>query len=118
LGILSSAHSVLWTKSSLFGWLLTSREASAPNPQTEEIIATMAESDQVINGVDVGELSPTYNEYKFQSSFFDNDAPLDVSVGYLVVLGFGVLFSVVTTSIVYINKNFGQMGDITSEHFK
>jgi hypothetical protein len=78
----------------------------------------MEESDQVINGVDVGELSPTYNQYKYQSSFFNDNAPLDVSVGYLVVLGFGVLFSVVTTTIVYINKNFGKMGDITSEHFK
>ena len=76
------------------------------------------QQNQIINGVDVGALPPTYEEYKYQTSFFENDAPLDVSVGYLVVLGFGVLFSVVTTSLVFINKNFGDMGDITSEHFK
>ena len=39
-------------------------------------------------------------------------------VGYAVVLGFGVAFSVITTMIVYINRWFSDQGDVTSEHFK
>jgi len=68
--------------------------------------------------VPVGELSPTFLEYQGQESFFEGDAPLNVGIGYLVVLGFGALFSVVTTGLVLMNKYFGSRGDITSEHFK
>ena len=78
----------------------------------------MALESRTINGVDVGPLPPTFDEYQGRESFFGGEAPLDVSVGYLVVLGFGVLFSVFTTTIVYINKNFGPTGITTSEHFK
>jgi hypothetical protein len=39
-------------------------------------------------------------------------------VGYAIVLGFGVAFSVFTTVLVYINRYFGAGGDVTSEHFK
>jgi len=39
-------------------------------------------------------------------------------MGYLIVLGFGALFSIFTTVLVFINKCFGQKGDITSEHYK
>ena len=54
-----------------------------------------------------------------QTSFFpEGEAPLPEWVGYAVVLGFGLLFSVITTAIVYINKYFGSKGEITSEHFK
>lgn len=53
-----------------------------------------------------------------QESYFPPDeAPLPQWVGYAVVLGFGLLFSVITTMIVYINKYFGSKGEITSEHF-
>jgi SSS family transporter len=53
-----------------------------------------------------------------QQSFFPKgEAPLPEWVGYAVVLGFGLLFSVITTLIVYINKYFGSKGEITSEHF-
>jgi hypothetical protein len=68
--------------------------------------------------VDVGELSPVFPQYAGQSSFFEGDTPLSKVVGYLVVLGFGFLFSIVTTILVYLNKYFGKLGDITSEHFK
>jgi uncharacterized membrane protein (DUF4010 family) len=67
---------------------------------------------------DVGELSPVFPQYAGQSSFFEGDTPLSKPVGYLVVLGFGFLFSIVTTILVYLNKYFGKLGDITSEHFK
>jgi hypothetical protein len=39
-------------------------------------------------------------------------------VGYAVLLGFGLAFSVITTALVYINRYFGPGGDVTSEHFK
>ena len=57
-------------------------------------------------------------KYSDQSSFFDGTPPLSEGVGYLVVLGFGAFFSVLTTVLVYLNKYFGSKGDITSEHFK
>ena len=71
-----------------------------------------------IDGVYVGELSPTYEEYAGQDSFFGGKAPLSLGVGYLVVLGFGALFSFFTTGLVYSNHYFGATGDVTSEHFK
>ena len=61
---------------------------------------------------------PPFAEYQGQDSFFGGEPPLSKGVGYLVVLGFGALFSVFTTILVYINKYFGSKGDITSEHFK
>jgi hypothetical protein len=62
--------------------------------------------------------APPFNRYKGQDSFFGGEAPLSEGVGYAVVLGFGLFFSVLTTIIVYINRFFGAKGDITSEHFK
>lgn len=57
-------------------------------------------------------------EWQGKESFFPKGAaPLPEWVGYAVVLGFGLLFSVITTIIVYINKYFGSKGEITSEHF-
>jgi Na+/proline symporter len=48
---------------------------------------------------------------------FFSEPPLSVGVGYAVVLGFGLFFSLVTTCFVYMNHYFGNKGDITSEHF-
>ena len=62
--------------------------------------------------------SPPFDKYKGKDSFFGGEPPLSEGVGYLVVLGFGVLFSLITTGLVYMNKYFGMHGDITSEHFK
>jgi len=67
--------------------------------------------------VDVGDLPPTFSEYEGQESFFGGVAPLSEGVGYLVVLGFGALFSIFTTVLVLLNKYFGKSGDVTSEHF-
>lgn len=72
----------------------------------------------VINGVDVGLLPPTFEQYAGQSSFFGGDPALSVGVGYAVVLGFGVFFSVFTTGIIYLNQKFGNKQQMTSEHFK
>lgn len=60
---------------------------------------------------------PPFKKFAGQESFFGGEPPLSEGVGYLVVLGFGGLFSLVTTAIVYMNKFFGAKGDITSEHF-
>jgi hypothetical protein len=61
---------------------------------------------------------PPFARYAGQESFFGGEAPLSVGVGYLVVLGFGMGFSILTTCLVFINKYFGNRGEITSEHFK
>ena len=62
---------------------------------------------------------PPFKEYEGATSFFpEGEAPLPLWVGYTVVIGFGLLFSIITTAIVYINKFFGAKGEITSEHFK
>jgi uncharacterized membrane protein (DUF4010 family) len=69
-----------------------------------------------LEGVSV--VPPLYQKYLGQESFFGGEPPLSEGVGYLVVLGFGALFSVFTTVIVLMNKYFGKNGDVTSEHFK
>jgi len=62
---------------------------------------------------------PPFAIYEGQTSYFPaGEAPLPVWVGYVVVVGFGLLFSLITTMLVYINKYFGNKGEITSEHFK
>lgn len=61
---------------------------------------------------------PPFVRFQNQDSFFGGEPPLPESVGYAVVLGFGLFFSILTTIIVYVNKYFGAKGDITSEHFK
>jgi hypothetical protein len=61
---------------------------------------------------------PPFQKYRGQESFFGGEAPLSVGIGYLVVLGFGGLFSVFTTCLILVNKYFGKRGEITSEHFK
>ena len=53
-----------------------------------------------------------------QDSFFGGEPPLPESVGYLVVLGFGAIFSLFTTALVYLEKCFSGGAAITSEKFK
>ena len=62
--------------------------------------------------------TPPFLKYRGVDSYFGGDAPLSEGVGYLVVLGFGALFSILTTIIVFLNQYFGAKGEITSEHFK
>ena len=67
----------------------------------------------------MSDMTPPILALAGQESYFPKgQAPLPVGVGYGVVLGFGLLFSIITTMIVYINKYFGSKGEITSEHFK
>jgi len=55
--------------------------------------------------------------YAGSEDFFGGTPPLSVSIGYLVVLGFGFLFSIFTTILVFIEKFFGENTEMTSEHF-
>ena len=79
-------------------------------PTTLTIMATTADF--------FSENEPPFTEFMHQESFFGGEAALSVGVGYAVVLGFGLFFSIFTTCLVYINRYFGDMGDVTSEHFK
>jgi len=58
--------------------------------------------------------NPTYFG---QESYFGDSYPLPKSIGYLVVIGFGALFSVFTTVVVFLDKKFAGNASITSEHF-
>jgi hypothetical protein len=57
-------------------------------------------------------------EYAGQDSFFGGEAPLSEGVGYLVVLGFGAIFSIFTTALVYLEKVFSGGKTMSSEKFK
>lgn len=63
------------------------------------------------------DINPPFTEYQYQETFFGGSSPLPQAVGYAVVIGFGLFFSVVTTILVYLNKFFGNHANITSEHF-
>ncbi len=56
-------------------------------------------------------------QYAGQMSFFGGKAPLSQTVGYGVVLGFGGIFSILTTLIVHLER-ISTGKDITSEGFK
>jgi hypothetical protein len=76
-----------------------------------------------VEGVDV--CPPSWAdspEFQGQDSYFGGAPPLPTSVGYIIVIGFGVFFSLFTTAIVYLDKYYSKnKGDgalMTSEHFK
>lgn len=56
-------------------------------------------------------------ELQGQGSFFEGEAPLDQAVGYAVVLGFGLFFSLFTTFIMWIDKKFSTKKELNSEDF-
>lgn len=57
-------------------------------------------------------------DYEGQQSFFGGTPPLPESVGYAVVLGFGIAFSIFTTILVYLERSFSGNAAMTSEKFK
>ena len=63
------------------------------------------------------DLIPPFAKYSGMESYFEGNTPLSKAVGYIVVLGFGALFSVFTTAIVYFDKKFKGNANMTSEHF-
>lgn len=71
-----------------------------------------------ITGVDLCPPAWAANpDFQGQSSYFGGEAPLPVSVGYVVVLGFGLFFSIFTTIVVYVDKAFSANATLTSEEF-
>ena len=56
-------------------------------------------------------------QYAGKDSFFGGEAPLTQAIGFVVVLGFGGLFSIFTTLIVYLER-LSNKKEITSEGFK
>lgn len=61
---------------------------------------------------------PPFLEYQGQESFFGGTAPLSKTVGYIVVIGFGAMFSIITTLLVFIDSYYGSKKKMTSENFK
>lgn len=61
---------------------------------------------------------PLFDQYAGQTSYFGGKSPLSEAIGYLVVIGFGALFSIFTTMVVFADKKFAGNANITSEHFK
>mmetsp|Transcript_32949 Transcript_32949/g.49750 ORF Transcript_32949/g.49750 Transcript_32949/m.49750 type:complete len:715 (+) Transcript_32949:115-2259(+) len=60
---------------------------------------------------------PPFLEYQGDKSFFGGTPPLSKTVGYIVVIGFGAIFSVITTLLVFIDSYFGSKKKMTSESF-
>eukprot|EP00816_Leptocylindrus_hargravesii_P005076 CAMPEP_0196810538 /NCGR_PEP_ID=MMETSP1362-20130617/11390_1 /TAXON_ID=163516 /ORGANISM="Leptocylindrus danicus, Strain CCMP1856" /LENGTH=681 /DNA_ID=CAMNT_0042185577 /DNA_START=35 /DNA_END=2080 /DNA_ORIENTATION=+ len=67
--------------------------------------------------VDLNGVPKAMGEYANSDSFFGGDPPLSEAIGWAVVLGFGLFFSVFTTLIVMADKYFGSKKAMTSEHF-
>ena len=63
-------------------------------------------------------LTHPFEEYLGKTSYFGGNTPLPVEAGYFVVIGFGALFSVFTTFIVWIDKKTRGNTPLTSESFK
>lgn len=81
-------------------------------------MATCTANGIVIDGVDT--CPPSWEEhpyYQGAESYFGGSPPLSKAVGYIVVIGFGVLFSIFTTVVVYLDKIFAGNASITSEQF-
>lgn len=45
-----------------------------------------------------------FEEYACKSSFFGDDAPLSLAVGFIIVLGFGLVFGGFTVGLVYLEQ--------------
>lgn len=71
-------------------------------------------ADGIPDGSDV--VSQMDSNYRGQETFFENDPPLPAWAGYLIVILFGVFFSIVTTGIVYLEQKFAGT-QVTSEFF-
>lgn len=71
-----------------------------------------------VDGVDICPPSWLDNpEFQGQENYFGGEPPLPTSVGYIIVIGFGVFFSIFTTIVVYLDKMFSGSATMTSEQF-
>lgn len=57
-----------------------------------------------------------FTQYDGKCEFFGDDAPLNEGVGWAVILGFGFVFSLITSGIVWLDYTYGGT-DMTSEEF-
>lgn len=73
-------------------------------------------SDVVIQRLE-NDLFPPFAQYSGMTSFFGGKPPLSQGIGYLVILGFGFLFSILTTFIVFFDAKLRGNATMTSEHF-
>jgi len=60
--------------------------------------------------------TPPLAEYRYKDSFFGGTPPLSEATGYVLVLGFGAFFSILTTIMVWLDPKYGGT-EITSEQF-
>jgi SSS family transporter len=80
-------------------------------------MATMENVGRFLQEIEKNDIFPPFARYSGMTSFFGGVPPLSQAVGYVVVLGFGALFSIFTTLLVLLDKSFGPHRVITSEHF-
>ena len=73
---------------------------------------------EVVESRLLDDLVPPFAKYSGVESFFGGVPPLSKGVGYGVVVGFGLLFSIFTTVVVFIDKKLKGDKAMTSEHFK
>ena len=62
-------------------------------------------------------VNPPFLRYDGQDSFFGGIPPLSEEIGYIIILGFGVAFSIFTTFVVFLNNYYGSVPVVTSEFF-
>lgn len=72
---------------------------------------------EVVESRLLDDLVPPFAKYSGVESFFGGVPPLSKGVGYGVVVGFGLLFSIFTTVVVFIDKKLKGDKAMTSEHF-
>jgi SSS family transporter len=87
----------------------------------EDICVTLFKKDGALHQESFGGKVPKYwtpnaTHCTKQASFFGDSPPLDESVGYAIVLGFGIFFSIVTTFLVFLDKRYVGV-NISSEFF-
>ncbi len=72
-----------------------------------------------VEGVEVCPPSWAENpEFQGMTSYFGGEAPLPLSVGYVVVLGLGAFFTVFTSLVFWMDRKFAGNATVTSEWFK
>eukprot|EP00968_Pinguiococcus_pyrenoidosus_P021896 scaffold2952_cov312-Pinguiococcus_pyrenoidosus.AAC.11 len=101
--------------------LAQQRSTAAELPPAHRSLSTSAAAglaSAIMSGVQIvyGETDPPLAEYRGQESFFEDESPLDLGVGYAIVLGFGAFFSVFTYALVYLDQRYNKTL-ITSEQF-
>ena len=75
--------------------------AKAEDPTIPWFVFLIKRKARIMSMIVKDDLLPPFLRYDGQESFFGGQPPLSKSVGYFVVLGFGALFSIITTAVSY-----------------